>query len=866
MAVNIDIPGIGNIEAKNAASEATLREILAVMKGVDKNTKKRGKDKGGSEGDGGKAADDNSKAQKKNTSALEAYGKTAAIVNAGALKLISGFGNLATSTTSLISDLANVGDSVTSAAGALKSIPVVGGVLSSVFGAVAGAATQSVGAFQKAASSGATFGGSINQFAKSASAAGMTLTDFAGLIAVNGEAFRLLGGNTSDGAARFATLTKELRSSGATRELNNLGYSTAEVNQGLANYTKSLGQTGRLGGKTNAQLAAGSAKYLKEMDLLAKVTGETRAEQEAARAKLLNDAQFQAKVSSMSTDAGEAFANTVNALPAGLRDVAKDIMVTGTATTEEAQKFSALMPKSAQMMQKFAAITEAGGTITNEMQQQLQNTMAEEGKAQKANFKTQGMYNKEMAGTYMGIVQASNMQKDALKGAAKAQAEAKVATDDQAYQLEKSKQALAEFSNSMTMALANSGLLSTLMTVFGALVSFVQTIVIPVFQALAPVISTIAIAVSETLVPVFYKVGEVLRDNLIPMFHSVVDFISDNLIPIGVVIAASVIPALIAMGGALAAKAASIYSTVMPALIAQGIALKAQAIATWAVVAPLLLASAKFIAIGVVVGLLVKGFQMMGGSVSVISDGLKWMWTSYKSFFVMLQGGFLKLLDYIPGIDMSDEIEANKKAQEELAAEKSALETKMAEEMKANRDKNAADAKKKEEERDKRDKKYAAAKYGAEKKAIDDKAKAEAPKESLDYSSPEATLKTFAAQQDSPLAKAETVKAELKPPTATAAAEATKKSMASDSALKQAAAAQDKQEKEKAKTAGATGTPAQTGAPVETAQSTTDSLLKELNTHMAALLKATKENNRIAEQQLSAQQSMSGDLFTSMGA
>jgi len=31
--VFIDIPGIGNIEAKNAASESTLRELLAVMKG-----------------------------------------------------------------------------------------------------------------------------------------------------------------------------------------------------------------------------------------------------------------------------------------------------------------------------------------------------------------------------------------------------------------------------------------------------------------------------------------------------------------------------------------------------------------------------------------------------------------------------------------------------------------------------------------------------------------------------------------------------------------------------------------------------------------------------------------------------------------
>jgi hypothetical protein len=859
MAVTIDIPGVGNVEAKNAASEATLREILAAMKANNKALGGLGKGKGGSgttgAGSGSKDVDSNNAAHKKGAGVVEGFGKRLGIAAEGATRVISSFGNLVSSTANLMSSMSNIGDSVESAASSLNSIPVVGGVLSSVFGAVAGAATKSVGAFQKATSSGATFGGSINQFAKSASAAGMTLTDFAGLIAVNGEAFRLLGGNTSDGAARFATLTKELRSSGATRELNNLGYSTAEVNQGLANYTKSLGQTGRLGGKTNAQLAAGSAKYLKEMDLLAKVTGETRAEQEAARAKLLNDAQFQAKVSSMSTDAGEAFANTVNSLPAGLRDVAKDIMVTGTATTEEAQKFSALMPKSAQMMQKFAAITEAGGTITNEMQQQLQNTMAEEGKAQKANFKTQGMYNKEMAGTYMGIVQASNMQKDALKGAAKAQAEAKVATDDQAYQLEKSKQALAEFSNGMTMALANSGLLSTLMTVFGALASFMTTVVVPIFQMLAPVISQLAKVAVEMLMPALQTVGGIIKQHVVPMFFKMIDFIQDNFVPI------------LTGAGALLVMA-----------------LGAQAIATWAVVSPLLAAAAPIIALGVGIGLIIAKFQAMGGSISVITDALSVMKQNLEGFFLALKAGFFTLLNKIPGMrgDFDDDLKEISKEQTRIADEKAALETKISEEMKANRDKNAADAKKKEEERDKRDKKYAAAKYGAEKKAIDDKAKAEAPKESLDYSSPEATLKTFAAQQDSPLAKAEpkkdekaagtpvakaeTVKAELKPPTATAAGESTKKAMASDSALKQAAAAQDKQEKEKAKTAGAAGAPVQTGAPVETAQSTTDSLLKELNTHMAALLKATRENNRIAEQQLSAQQSMSGDLFTSMGA
>jgi hypothetical protein len=687
----------------------------------------------------------------------------------------------------------------------------------------------------------------------------MTLGAFAELIQKNGESLRLLGGNTSDGAARFAKLTKELRSSGATRELNNLGYSTADVSQGLANYTKSLGQTGRLGGQTNAQLVQGTKKYLKEMDLLAKVTGESRADQEAARAKLLNDAQFQAKVSSMSTDAGEAFANTVNGLPAGLREVAKDIMVTGTATTEESQKFSALMPKSAQMMQKFAAITESGGTITKEMQQQLQNTMAEEGKAQKANLKTQGQYNKEMAGTYMGIVQASNMQKDAINGATKAQAEASEGADGQAAALEKSKQTLAEFSNKMTMALANSGLLDGLMTVFGALATFMTSVVVPVFQMLAPVISDIASTAAAILIPVFQFLGNVIQTHVLPVFFTISDFIADNFVPI-----------LIGVGAVIAA-------TLIPALIAQ-------AVATMGAVAPLLLLAAPVLAVVAGIALIVKGFQMLGGSLSTITDGIKIYVTMWESLFSFIKLGFATVLNKISfgafGGDLVKEANAEL-AEQQLKREE--LANKIVDDAKNNREAAAAADAKKSKERADRDKKFAEAKFGAEKKAIDDKAKAEAPKATVDLESgPEAMLKSFAEQQNSdlvkvepkkdekstgtPVAKAETVKAELKPPTATAAGEAAKRSMASDSDKKKAATESDAETARLKNAGNKSNSPQQTGTPTETAQSTTDSLLKELNTNMVALLSATRENNRIAEKQLSAQQSMSGDLFSSVSA
>jgi hypothetical protein len=827
MAVTIDIPGVGNVEAKNAASEATLLQLLAAMKATNKSLSGLGKGKGGG---GGRATDveANNAAQKKGAGLAEKFGKSLGVAAESTKRVISGFGNLAAGTANLMNTMSNVNDSVENAANAMNSIPVVGGVLSSVFGAVAGAATKSVESFQKAASSGATFGGSINEFSRSASAAGMTMASFAELIADNGEALRLLGGNTADGAARFATLTKEMRSSGVMKSLNDLGYSTAEVNQGMASYMKTTMQGGRNANLTNAQLVQGTRTYLKEMDLLAKVTGETRKQQEDAQAKLTADAQYQAAMAGMTEDVAKGFRDTVTGLPEPLRAVAKDIMATGTATTEESQKFTAMMPKSAAMMQEFAAKTQRGEKISQEERNKLNNLMAQEGKQAASQYKDIGRYSAEFATQTNLFTAASNIGQDALKKAAASQDEAAAKADGQAAALEKSKQTLAEFSNNMTMALANSGLLDTLMTVFGALASFMTSVVVPVFQMLAPVISSIAGVAVDLLIPVFKFLGSVLQNVVLPVFFTISDFIQDYMVPgmivLGTVIAATLVPALIA-----------------------------QAAAVIATVAPLLLLAAPVIALVAGIGLMVKGFQAMGGSVSTITDSLKYFATGISSLLSFLKLGFATLINKLSfgalGGELMEEAGQELKAQ---AEEREALEKKIAADIQTNQDKNAADVKKKEDERAKRDGKYAEAKFGEEKKAIEKKAEAEAPKTVALDAGPEAMLKSFAAQQGSPLAKAESVKQ-------TMVAEADNKKT------------QEQKSKEAAKGSSEGGTasggsPAQTGAPASASQSTTDSLLKELNTNMVALLRATRENNRIAEQQLSAQQSMSGDLFTNVAA
>jgi hypothetical protein len=201
--VEIDIPGIGLIEAKNAATEATLLEILKVLENTQKDNTKNAKGKSGGSGSGPSKADASGMAafNKEQQTAgksfsilgaaargagmgLTAVGKTAGIAVGGFNRMAGGAAAAAGATftlgvkalaagesmTHLIEKMADVGDSTVRAANTLRMLGPVGGLLGSVFAAVAGAAEDVVASYQKSASIGATFGGSVQ--AMSAAAGG----------------------------------------------------------------------------------------------------------------------------------------------------------------------------------------------------------------------------------------------------------------------------------------------------------------------------------------------------------------------------------------------------------------------------------------------------------------------------------------------------------------------------------------------------------------------------------------------------------------------------------------------------------------------------------------------------------------------
>jgi len=523
------------IQLNNAATEVTLKQILAAMLAQvqlqSKNTKSDTKLQKELEKELERLAkaskkqreeiDKDTEATKKSTKAKEdeaaQANKSKELAKEGA-KQVDNFANgimgatksalgLASGMTNLISTLAKTGNSLEGAAGAMNSIPVVGGVLAGVFGAVAAAAEKTYESFKQSASVGANFGGSINAMVSSASAAGLTFEQFSGMIAKQGQNLALLGGSTEEGAKRLAQLGKQIKGSPIAAELNRLGYSTEAINEGMASYAGQLAKTGALQGMTNAQLVAGTGAYLRDLDSLTKLTGKNKKEIEDERNARLKDAQFRFIMSKMDVDSQKNLQNLMDSIPAEHQEGMKEIIATGTATSEAGKKALAFLPDSAKNMMSLNQQIRTTGKMGADQAAQINSAYQREVKAftQSGVAENMALYGDEASKKFfVGAADAAARSKDL----AQVQAEAKKTAEETAKKgtdgldpaaMEAMKTKIAETSNAFSMILANSGLLNELMKAFQMLTDFTMTVVVPAFKWLSDNFTAVAIGVGAAI-------------------------------------------------------------------------------------------------------------------------------------------------------------------------------------------------------------------------------------------------------------------------------------------------------------------------------------------------------------------------------
>jgi len=781
MAVTIDIPGVGSVEAKNAASEATLREILKAMQGVEKKiTGKKGK------GSGSEPSADEP------DSPASALGKSMGKLSKAVMPVIGGFqafGNALSSITNIIGSFANVGDSLERAA---QQVPIFGGML----GTVAAASVKANDAFLSAARSGAGFGDDLNAFAKSASAAGMTLDKFGSFISSNSEGLIGLGGTVGQGVDNFTRISKQIRATGS--DLFALGYSTEDINKGIANFGGLLRIQGRQGTMNNEQLAAASKNYMKEIDALAKATGEERSSIEAKMKQMAQDAQFSAFMSTKNSDVQNSFNQLITRMGPTLGNFAKDFITTGSLTSEATQKIGATYGQEAlaelQRLRNLALANQkataqdsdrAVGVMINSskrVQQQLGQTIAQSG----------GAFN-DVA---MANVDANKLQENAMVNATEEQKKAAEEGKKFNEKLQQSQATLAKFSNDFTMALANSGLLDFLMKAFGVMANLVQTFVVPAFNVLAEVLPIIT--------------GGILA-----------------------YIAALTIQHAATIAHTMALAAASVKTTFLTAAksLLTGV--------TLALSPPFLLVAAAVGALYLVFNKLKDSGFTFGGVLEAMGDNLKRFGLFYTDIWLSIAEKIAGFFGKGEGIkaarakikEEQDELDEREKARDEkrkvVAAERAA-----------------------EKEKEKNAKKGNA----LDAKIIDDKKAAEDAKIKLDTNAgPEALLKQFAKAEGSPLIPKDKKEAAAK-------AETTKKEIEQKGEEKTAAEKKAAEEKSKAEEQSKEDSKNQS-KPKPTTQESAESLLASLNTKMDQLIKINKGTHEVNEQQLSVQKGMTSDLF-----
>ena len=525
-----DVTGnIGNqsVELNNAATEATLKQLLAAMLAMA--TSKKGGQLSAKEIKDLETAlkklrgevTESTAAEEKKADALAKTNKTLKTYESSLAKFGSTVNTAVVGMTNLISTLSKVGSSMSAAAGSMSAIPVVGSALSTMFGAVAGAAEDVYKSFKDSAAVGANFGGSINDMIDSASAAGLTIDEFTGIIAKNGENLAVLANGSASGAKRLAQLGKELKDSGVGPQLANLGYSTADVNSYMLQYTGRLAKSGVLQTMTTTQIAKATGQYLKELDAVSKLTGQSKDSLQAQEDARMRDAQYLTLRSKLDAEGQKNLELLMSSIPEGMQAGAKEVLATGTATTDAGRQFLAFMNQSGQGLQSLNKIVNSTGTLTKDQYKNISAAMQREGTAlSKSKLgETVGLLVPEFNDIIVGANQYKARQADIIKieeEAAQAEIERQKLIDDglDPASMEKYKQQLAKTSNEFVKFLANSGLLDDLMTAFESFAGVIQTYLLPAAKFVADHFGKILL-VATPLIGAFVTIKGLLVANSI---------------------------------------------------------------------------------------------------------------------------------------------------------------------------------------------------------------------------------------------------------------------------------------------------------------------------------------------------------------
>lgn len=338
MAVNVNIPGIGNVTADNAASESTLERLIDAVGKANNSRRRVDNSLEQSFSRQAKAAEEAQismmnmnksagTAASSTSMAMSRIGEGLDSAKSGFSEMMSGatqFGSLMTQTalnigaewTRKFQDISispvNQAASTLNAAidvavegtnflatsmakvlpktletklggGIQKATSIIGGTLKSINNMLSDELNKTVRAQKIFNDAGAVFAGGMSEMRVRAVESGVGIEEFAKIVRDNKDQVKMLGGTIADGATKVTKITGEMAmqqgKSGKTvrEELLNMGYSLEDQTKLAIQYaaqTRQLMGTQAFRTVSEKALADGTRKYAEDLKILQEVTGK----------------------------------------------------------------------------------------------------------------------------------------------------------------------------------------------------------------------------------------------------------------------------------------------------------------------------------------------------------------------------------------------------------------------------------------------------------------------------------------------------------------------------------------------------------------------------------------------------------------
>lgn len=334
--------GRESVSLNNAASEATLLRLVAAMEKMNKGSGGRVQDLHRQSQQNQRAynreLDVGSKALKVTTTAFSTL--TTSIVTLSS-KIASFAGGIISGTTGIVKDLGMEiiagGNKLSDFTQHLKDVPLLGlshGIINFL--------DEQVSTLNALSMSGASFNNSILAMREAAARAGSDFKQFTEIVRSNTVTMAALGGTVTQGANRFANLSKQFKESDFGKKLIDIGYTVNGVDEALVSFieTSIRGNRGLL--KSDNELIETAGKVSLNLDQLAKLTGQNVKDLQKQSQVVQEDFKARLVLQEVANDP-TAYANANAALVMFSKEFPKlgpglmDLAADGIANTPEGQ-------------------------------------------------------------------------------------------------------------------------------------------------------------------------------------------------------------------------------------------------------------------------------------------------------------------------------------------------------------------------------------------------------------------------------------------------------------------------------------------------------------------------------------------------